>query len=145
MYHLRLRDVMSRNRKKTLRVPPDMTVAEAARKMAAAEVGAVLVTEGEQLRGIFTERDSVTRVIAAGLDPKTTPLAAVMTSAPRTLGPERPFGAALAMMHKYGFRHVPVVEDDRVIGIVFARNALDPEMEDFIAEARRRDHYALAG
>lgn len=144
MYHLCLRDVMGRNRKKTLKVWPDMVVAEAARRMAAAEVGAVLVVEGERLVGIFTERDSVTRVVAAGLDPRTTTLASVMTPSPRTLAPERPFGVALALMHKHGFRHVPVVEDGKLIGVVFARNALDPDMEDFIAEARRRDRYALA-
>jgi CBS domain-containing protein len=142
MYHLRLRDVMGKNRKKTLKVPPSTTVAEAARKMEGAEVGAVLVVDGERLVGIFTERDAVTRVLAGGLDPQATAVAAVMTSSPLSLPPERPFGAALALMHREGFRHVPVVEDGKVIGMVFARNALDPDMEDFIAEARRRDHYA---
>ena len=62
-----------------------------------------------------------------------------MTPSPLTVDPERSFGFALQLMHEHGFRHVPVVENDRPVGIVSARDALDPEMEDFICEAQRRE------
>jgi CBS domain-containing protein len=144
MYEVPLREVMAKNHDRLVIVGPEMTVSAAACAMAQAGVGAVLVVQDEGLVGIFTERDLAYRVVARELDPAATPLAQVMTPSPRTLSPEQPFGIALALMHKKGFRHVPVVQDGRPIGMVFARNALDPDMEDFIAESRRRDRYAIA-
>jgi CBS domain-containing protein len=64
-----------------------------------------------------------------------------MTAPALTLGPDARFGTALALMHKHGFRHVPVVENGVPIGMVMARQALDPDMEDFVVEARRREHF----
>jgi CBS domain-containing protein len=64
----------------------------------------------------------------------------VMTRGPKTLSPDEPFGHALLLMNENGFRHVPVVEAGRPIGVVSARNALDPDLEEFAAEARRREH-----
>jgi len=123
-----------------LSAPPETTVNDAARLMAEKNVGAVLVVEREQLLGIFTERDAVFRVIARGLDARTTTLGAVMTAAPKTVEPEDTFGFALLMMYENGFRHVPVLENGKPVGIVSARNALDPEMEEFVPEAQRREH-----
>jgi CBS domain-containing protein len=144
MYETPLREVMVKNQGRLVTAAPEMSVSDAARAMARVGAGAVLVVHEGVLQGIFTERDLVYRVVARGLDPVATPLAQVMTPSPRTLGPEHPFGMALALMHKKGFRHVPVVQDGRPLGIVFARNALDPDMEDFVAESRRRDRYAIA-
>lgn len=132
----RVRDVMERER--LLTAPPDITVSEAAKLMAERKVGAVMVVEGQSLVGLFTERDIVLRVIARDRDPGTTRLAEVMTTAPKTIGPDKSFGFALLMMHENGFRHVPVVENGKVIGIVSVRNALDPELEEFEAESQRR-------
>jgi len=120
--------------------PPETTVSKAAKLMANKNVGAVMVVEKESLVGIFTERDAVFRVIARGLDAQTTRLADVMTTAPQTVDPDKTFGYALLMMHENGFRHVPVIENGKPVGIVSARNALDPEMEEFVSEARRREH-----
>jgi len=123
-----------------LTAPPEMTVGEAAKLMADKNVGAVMVVDRERLVGIFTERDAVFRVIARGLDTRSTLLGEVMTSAPKTVDPEDTFGFALMMMHENGFRHVPVIENGKPVGIVSARNALDPEMEEFVPEAQRREH-----
>jgi CBS domain-containing protein len=106
--------------------------------MAGHNVGAVLIVEGEKLVGIFTERDAVFRVVAKGQDVETTRLSDVMTKSPRTVGPDRSFGYALLMMQEHSFRHVPVVVDGRPVGIVSSRSALDPDMEEFVAEAERR-------
>ena len=144
MYDQPLREVMRRNRDKTLKVPPTTLVNEAARLMAAAGVGAVLVVEDGHLTGILTERDVLFRVVARDLDPTVTSVMQVMTLTPRTLAPEQPFGVALALMQKKGFRHVPVVQDGKPVGMVFARDALDPDLEDFVAESRRRDRYYAA-
>ncbi len=128
-------------RQKMLKARPQTTVSEAAQLMEKKNVGAVMVVEGERLVGIFTERDVTFRVVAKGLDAQTTPLAEVMTPSPETIDPNRPFGCALLIMHEKGFRHLPVVEGDRIIGIVSARNAMDPELEEFESEVRRREYY----
>jgi len=127
-------------RKKILVAPPGTSVSKAAKLMAEKNVGAVMVVEKKRLVGIFTERDAVIRVIAEGRDARTTLLADVMTADPRTVAPDETFGHALLMMFENGFRHAPVLEDGVPIGIVSARNALDPDLEEFISEAERRKH-----
>jgi CBS domain-containing protein len=138
MFSQRIRSVMEK--KKLLTAAPDTTVSQAAKLMAKSNVGAVMVVEAERLIGIFTERDAVFRVIAKGRDTSTTHLSDVMTSSPQTVDPDKSFGYALLMMHENGFRHVPVVENGKPIGIVSSRNALDPDLEEFVAEAQRRKH-----
>jgi CBS domain-containing protein len=138
MFGLPIRSVMEP--RKLVVAPPQASVWEAARLMMDAQVGAVLVVSEGRLVGIFTERDAVYRVMAAQRDPRATPLAEVMTPRPKTLAPEASFGRALLLMHEKGFRHVPVVEAGRLVGVVSARHALDPELEEFAAEARRREH-----
>jgi CBS domain-containing protein len=126
--------------RKMLILPPETTVREAAELMSSRAVGAVLVVANDQLQGIFTERDIVFRVVACGLDADATRLAAVMTREPKTIAPEKAFGVAMAVMHENGFRHLPVVDNGVPIGIVSSRSALDPELEEFVAEERRRKH-----
>jgi len=119
--------------------PGTMTVREAARLMKERHVGAVLVVEDGKLAGVFTERDILNRVVAEDRDPRTTPLAEVMTRNPQTIHPDKPFPDALHLMYEGGFRHVPVVEDGRAVGVISARDALGPELEDFIYELLRRE------
>ena len=138
MFNQPIKTVM--DKKKILTAPPLTTVSQAAELMAAKNVGAVMVVEAGRLSGIFTERDAVFRVIARGLDPRTTCLSEVMTTAPLTVGPDKPFGLALLIMHENGFRHVPVIENGKPVGIVSSRNALDPDLEEFVSEAQRRKY-----
>ncbi|MFA6312725.1 MAG: CBS domain-containing protein [Sterolibacterium sp.] len=138
MFNQRIRSVMEPH--KVLTAPPDTSVSKAAELMAKKNVGAVMVVENEHLIGIFTERDAVFRVIARGRDARTTLLSEVMTAAPQTVAPDKPFGYALLMMYENGFRHVPVIENGKPIGIVSSRNALDPDLEEFVSEAQRRKH-----
>jgi CBS domain-containing protein len=109
-------------------VPKTVTVVEAARTMKQHNIGALLVVDGSKLCGIFTERDALFRVLAQGRDPGATRLAEVMTPQPQTIHPDKPFLDALRAMHKGRFRHLPVVEDDRPLGIVSARDALDDDL-----------------
>ena len=81
-------------------------------------------------------------MVARGLDPDTTPLSLVMTEKLQTCTPDKPLGHALHMMFEGGFRHVPVVDDGKPIGMVSARNALGPEIVAFEAELKERDHIA---
>ena len=136
MFSERVRNVMER--KKLLTASPETTVLAAARLMVKRKVGAIMVVKHNSLVGIFTERDVVVRVIAQERNAQTTRLAEVMTTAPQTIDPDRSFGYALLMMHEKGFRHVPVIEDGRLVGIVSARAALDPDLDEFLAESERR-------
>lgn len=131
--------------RRVLKAAPKTLVSKAAKLMAARNVGAVLVMEDDRLAGILTERDIVFRVVAKGLDAEATPLADVMTPEPRTVDPDKPFGYALLVMQENGFRHLPVVEDGKPIGIVSSRSAMDPELEDFVSEASRRQRFGAKG
>jgi len=134
-----VRDIM--RRRAFVTASPRTTVSQAAELMAERAVGAVMVVDGERLIGIFSERDAVFRVVARGLEPGVTTLADVMTPAPVCIGPERSYGHAMSLMFAHRCRHLPVVEDGRPIGVVSARNALDPELEEFVCEQRRRSRY----
>lgn len=139
MYSQRVRQVMASER--LLVAAPHSSVSEAARLMAGDGVSAVVVVEHERPVGIFTGRDVVRRVLAVGRDPGATLLSDVMTAEPITIDPDKLFGHALLLMQERGFRHLPVLDGGKLVGIVSSRNAMDPEMEEFIAEAARRDGY----
>jgi CBS domain-containing protein len=101
-----------------LAMPPSTTVQNACREMHVRGVGAVLITgPNGELVGIFTGRDAV-RVLAEGKNPGTTHLRQVMTRDPHCLPPRQKAIEALRLMRDGGFRHVPVVHDGRVIGVV---------------------------
>ena len=137
MFSEPVRTVMTQE--ELLTAPPETTVSEAAKMLAHRQVGAIMVVENQKLVGIFTERDAVFHVIAQGRDPQTTRLAEVMTSGPKTVEPDKSFGYALLLMHEHRFRHLPVVENGKLVGIVSARNALDPALEEFASESQRRE------
>jgi len=125
---------------KPVTASPEITVAAAARLMKEHRIGAILVIRDGELAGIFTERDALFRVIAEGRDPVKTRVAEVMTANPRTIAPDRPFGHALHLMYEGGFRHVPVVDNGRPLGVVSARDALGPDLREFIADLDQRIH-----
>jgi len=118
----------------------DMPVSEAARQMRQRHVGAIVVVKNGTLAGIFTERDALFRVVAAGLDPTSTTVADVMTRNPSALDPDQPFAAALHLMHEGKFRHVPIVENGKPVGMVSSRDALGPELEDFMYTVILNEH-----
>ncbi len=118
-------------------VAPTVTVRDAAEIMAERHIGALLVGDGDKMVGIFTERDVLTRVVARDLDPDTTALEAVMTKTPETVRPDEMALGALERMRSQGYRHLPVVEDDKLVGIVSIRDlysAFTTELESDIKE-----------
>ena len=125
-------------------VPADMPVSAVTRLMNAQERSAALIAEHGVLTGIFTERDATFRVLAAGLDPETTPVGAVMTHNPQTLTEDKPFGHALHLMYENGVRHVPVVDaNKRPLGVITARDALALDALDFGSELVRREEITV--
>lgn len=121
---------------------PDKSIRAVAHHMKENHEAAVLIVAPDtgRLIGIVTERDLAFKVIAAGLDAQDTPVSAIMTANPQAIGPDKPFGHALHLMHEGGFRHMPVVLDDgRPIGVLSARDALGLEMFDFRNQLEQRE------
>lgn len=103
--------------------PPTATVAEVADAMVRGRFGSAIIGEPQMILGIFTERD-VLRAAAAGTDPTTSAVAQWMTKDPVTAEGDTDDGAATEMMLSGGFRHLPVVEGNRLVGIVSLRDVL---------------------
>ncbi len=121
-----VRDIIEEGRD-LLELPAGASVRDAAQAMRHWDVGAVLVTENGRLAGIFTERDLVNRVIACDRDPESTPLSEVMTRDPDTIYPGATALEALRLMEDGGYRHVPVVAEGRLVGIVSRRDFIGSE------------------
>ena len=123
-----------------LTAPKTTTVVEAAHLMKAQGKGALMIVEGSKLIGIFTERDALFRVIAPGRNPETTVLSEVMTLQPQTIHPDEPFLHAMRIMHRGGFRHLPVAEHGRPLGMVSARDALDDDLYELSVNLEQREN-----
>jgi citrate synthase len=102
---------------------PSESVADAARRMREERVGSVVVVEGERAVGILTERDLV-RLASAGADPAHDTIAQWMTADPDCVAPEVDAAAAFASLAEHGYRHIPVVDADRLVGLVSMRDLM---------------------
>lgn len=121
--------------------PETITARDAARLMAANNISALMVLDGVRLRGIFTERDLALKVVAAGLDPDKVVLSQVMTRDPDTLRPDHTARSALEKMSRRGFRHLPVVDGDRVVGIVSVRDLYNAVLDQVEGDIRELDAF----
>jgi CBS domain-containing protein len=110
-----------------LGLDPATSLVEAARRMNERRVGAVVVTEGNRLVGIVTERDILRAVATGGVDG---PVAEAMTHSPETIGPDESAGLAAALMIHGGFRHLPVVDGGDVVGMVSIRDLVRVTVDD---------------
>lgn len=102
-------------------IPAGTTLDRAAQNMVERRVGSALIVEGDQVVGIITERD-VLRAVARALVPWSTPVSECMTAKPVTVTPSTTAGQALSMMLQHGFRHLPVIGEDGLAGIVSLRD-----------------------
>lgn len=124
-----------------LLLPQKATVEQACQRMYENKLGCVLVvTPDDQLVGIFTGRDVVQRVVAVKLNAANTPLEAVMTPNPNVMNPEDNAIEALRLMWDGGFRHIPVVGNDRIMGVVTRSDFRDSEKEQLEDERELWEH-----
>ena len=109
-------------------VEEHQTVAEVARKMAELHVGAILVLNADQLRGVFSERDLMKRVVLEQRDPATTPVGEVMTQQVATIDEVASIEEAMEEMQTHKCRHLPVMRGEQVAGFLSMRDLMNYEL-----------------
>lgn len=111
----KIRDIMTGS---PTSVSPELDIVTVARAMRDEDIGAVLVAEGDDMKGLVTDRDLVVRGLAAGGDPRETKIGGLASSATATIGPDDSIDKAAQIMRERAVRRLPVVEDGRPVGIV---------------------------
>ncbi len=96
----------------------DTTIIDSVRLMNEQNIGAVLVMNGDKLEGIFTERDALTKVLGEGIDPVNTKISEVMTPEPIFVDPSTTVEEALGIVNDRRVRHLPVLHNGKLVGIV---------------------------
>jgi len=113
-----VRQLLAQKGRQVFSIAPGTAVLEAIRTMAERHVGALLVMEGEKLSGIVSERDYARKVILMGRSSADTPVRDIMTAAVITVQPETPVEKCMQIMTERRVRHLPVIENGRVVGMV---------------------------
>jgi CBS domain-containing protein len=111
-------------------VTPSSTVFEALQRMADHNIGALLVMNGDRLAGIFSERDYARKVALRGLTSKDTTVGELMTGRVITVGPAWTAEQCMALMTEHHIRHLPVVEGDRVLGVISIGDAVKAVVDE---------------
>jgi IMP dehydrogenase len=136
-----LHDLLALKGHEVIAVHPADTVLQAANIMNGRNIGGVVVMDGDQLAGIFTERDVLRRVVAAGLDPATTRVAAVMSAPVITCPPELSIDDCAALMTSNNVRHLPVRDANGLTGVVTIRDVLAHKVSEQQAALEQMNHY----
>ncbi len=111
-------------------IEPQWSVRNAAERMAERNIGAVAVVEKGTLTGVFSERDIMSRVVAKGLDPDATEVSDVMSRELVVAGPTEDVLSAIQKMHSIGSRHLPIVDDGKLVGMISIRDLLEVDDRD---------------
>ncbi len=122
-------------------IAPTQSVAEAARYMTERNVGAVCVLEEDRLVGVLSERDMMKRVIAPNRDPQATKVSEVMTPNPVVVEAGETFEKCLKVMKQAGVRHLPVVEGDKLLGLLSLRDLLQVDRDEKVEELKLMHDY----
>lgn len=136
--------LLSRKGSAVVTVPVDSTVAEAVRAMNAHRIGSVVLLAGSRIEGIFTERDVLTRIVAAGRDPDTTAVRDVMTTDVLMIAPDTPIEHVMETFTSHRCRHLPVVDRERLVGLISIGDILRWLIDVHRAEAEHLRAY-IAG
>ena len=117
------------------------TVARVVRRMAEIRVGAILVLDGEQLRGVFSERDLMKRVVLEKLDPELTAVKDVMSTDIATIDETASLEEAMEAMHAHNCRHLPVTRGTRVVAFLSMRDLMKHELARKTEELHHMQEY----
>ena len=137
----KLTDILVHSKVGVIHIDADCNVFEAAKKMRDHKVGALMVVEKDTLSGIFTERDLMIRVIAEGHDPKKVKVSEYMTSSVATASPETSISEAANLMSQSRIRHLPVIQDGKLYGLVSSGDILAWKLSDQEITSRHLENY----
>jgi CBS domain-containing protein len=137
--------ILDRKGHQVYSVAPTLTVAEAVKEMNLHRIGSVLVMESGHLIGIFTERDVLRRVVGPGLDPHQITVQKVMTANVMTITPEFTIDEAMELFTEKRFRHLPVVEDERIVGTISIGDVTRWTSDQHRVEAEHLKNYIAGG
>lgn len=122
-------------------VTPDVTVYDAIRQMAERGVGALLVMRDDRLEGVISERDYARKVILEGKRSRETPVRDIMTREVITIGPDLTANQGLALMTNKHIRHLPVVEDEKIVGVVSIGDLVKAVIDDQQHQIEQLERY----
>jgi CBS domain-containing protein len=126
---------------RVVKVTPEMSVLEAIKVLAAEDIGAALVMSGDRLAGIVSERDYTRKVILKGRSSDTTRVEEIMTSSVVVVSPRTRGRECMALMTEKRFRHLPVVDEGRVVGMVSMRDIVGDIIADQDFTIEQLEHY----
>jgi CBS domain-containing protein len=138
-----VRDVLSKYAGSTACVAPADTVYRALQVMAENNIGAVMVAVGDQMVGIFTERDYCRKIILMGRSSLNTPIEEIMTKKMITVRPDQTLEECIELMTKYHIRHLPVEEGGKIIGMVTMRGVMEMSIASKQERIERLENYIL--
>ncbi|MGD8342160.1 MAG: CBS domain-containing protein [Desulfobacterales bacterium] len=115
---MRVKKLLDKKGPEVYSISPDATVLDALKLMAEKEIGALVVLEDGKMVGILSERDYARKVILKGKSSKETPVRAIMTADVIHTSPDKKVGKCLSLMTKHHFRHLPVLDEGRVVGML---------------------------
>ncbi|MGD0772962.1 MAG: CBS domain-containing protein [Candidatus Solibacter sp.] len=133
-----VRDIV--HQRELFSVEEHQSVADVARKMTDLHVGAILVFNGEELRGVFSERDLMKRVVVERLDPERTPVGAVMSTDMFMIDESASLEEAMESMQSNNCRHLPVTRDSRIVAFLSMRELMNFEL----AQKTEENHHMRA-
>jgi CBS domain-containing protein len=126
---------------RVVKVTPDQSVLDAIKILATENIGAAMVMSGERLAGIMSERDYTRKVILKGREAETTKVQEIMTSNVIVVNPRTKTRDCMAIMTEKGIRHLPVVDEGRVIGMVSIRDIVGDIIADQDFTIEQLEHY----
>ena len=137
--------LVTRSRTEIVAIGPGATVFEAIGRMVDANVGSIIITEGDALQGIFTERDYLRRIALQGRTSRETRVGDVMTADLVTVSPDETVDRCLAAMTERKIRHLPVLRDGELLGVVSIGDLVRARLEEAVDEAEGLKHFVTGG
>jgi CBS domain-containing protein len=136
-----IKHLLDKKGRQVVSIAPDASVFDAIKRMADREVGSLVVMSDDEMRGIVTERDYARKVILKGRASETTPVAEIMTAEVFTASGSDTVEACMEQMTEKRIRHLPVLEDQRVVGMISIGDLVQAIIADQQEEIEQLEHY----
>jgi CBS domain-containing protein len=137
----KVREILKTKGTNVFSVSPAVTVYQAIEEMCNRNIGGLLIVENERLTGIFTERDYARKLILKGKSSKDTLISELMTANPITVSPESTIEECMRIMSQKKIRHLPVVDHDKLVGVISIGDVVKQIMEDQRSIIEHLEHY----